>query len=128
VYLNPAGKKLQARLNRYRLPLPLSYEIMRCEMSFHCFRCQSEISLSPGQRVGRRDECPKCKADLHVCKNCAFYEPGAYNDCRESSAERVLDKERSNMCDYFQFREGKGAKGVSAAQAAKNKLDDLFKK
>ena len=53
-------------------------------------------------RVGRKDECPHCSGDLHICLHCKFYDPGSYNDCRESSADLVKDKERSNFCDYFE--------------------------
>jgi hypothetical protein len=52
-------------------------------------------------RVGRRDTCPRCGVDLHSCRQCRFHDPRAYNECREPQAERVLDKERGNICDYF---------------------------
>lgn len=69
-----------------------------------CWKCKKEISL---EKIARSDECPFCHADLHVCKMCDFYESGAHNDCRESSADMVIDKERANFCDYF--RPSKGA-------------------
>jgi len=64
-----------------------------------CFKCQKEQPILG--TVGRRDECPFCKADLHVCKNCQHFDPQAYNECREPQADRVVEKERSNFCDYF---------------------------
>lgn len=78
--------------------------------------------------VGFRDTCPRCGRDLHVCRNCRFYERGAYNDCRESQAERVLDKEKANFCEYFTFepeknRAGRGDDG----SGARKRLEDLFK-
>jgi ribosome-binding protein aMBF1 (putative translation factor) len=89
-----------------------------------CFACQTEIAGDTV--VGRQAFCPSCGADLHVCRNCAFYEPGAYNDCREPQAERVVDKIRSNFCDYFRFQNGAGKAGTPAA-AAKEKLEACFK-
>ncbi len=90
-----------------------------------CHACGKEAEASG--RVGRREQCAFCGADLHCCRNCAFYEPGAYNDCRETQAERVVDKIRSNFCDYFRFGDS-----VSATQSRcadiKSRLDDLFKK
>lgn len=74
-----------------------------------------------------REECSSCGADAHVCKNCDFYDEGAYNSCRESSADVVREKERNNYCDYFQPNLNGAAKGpskddlMSAAEA-------LFKK
>jgi len=32
---------------------------------------------------------------------CDFYDPKIYNECRETSAERVVHKEKKNFCDYF---------------------------
>ena len=54
--------------------------------------------------MGRRDECPHCGADVHVCRNCRFYDATAYNECREPVAERVIDKERANFCPEFKAR------------------------
>lgn len=89
-----------------------------------CAFCGLEIEIEG--RVGRRDECPQCKRDLHACLQCRFYDRSYHNQCRESQAEYVGDKERSNFCDYFQFgRESENEK--SAAEDAKRKLEGLFK-
>jgi hypothetical protein len=63
-----------------------------------CHRCGLEIACAS---VGVRDCCEACTAYLHCCRNCDFYEPGASNDCREPNAERVVEKELANFCDYF---------------------------
>ncbi|TFG93269.1 MAG: hypothetical protein E4H15_01710 [Syntrophobacterales bacterium] len=92
-----------------------------------CYTCRKEQG-SDGA-VGRRDTCPSCGSDLHVCLNCKFYDPGSYNDCREPQAERVVQKDRSNFCDYFEF--GDSASGGTVKQKGvdpKGKLEDLFKK
>lgn len=65
-----------------------------------CFSCGTENTIA--ERVGRRDECEKCMADLHVCKNCHFYDSSAYNECKEPAADVVREKEESNFCDYFE--------------------------
>lgn len=93
---------------------------------FFCFSCKKELAqvLEP---VGRREECPHCRADVHVCKNCQHYDPKAYNECREPQADVVQEKERSNFCDYFAPR-----KGALGAGSEKDKLraaaEALFKK
>ncbi len=77
--------------------------------------------------MGRRDECPKCRADLHSCKNCQHYDRAAYNECKEPQADRVQEKDRSNFCDYFTPRSG----GPSAADKQKDlraAAEALFKK
>jgi len=92
-----------------------------------CHACKKELSL--GREVGRRDECPFCRADLHCCLNCKFYDPLAPKQCREPVAELVKEKEKANYCDYFVIA---GARGSGPSRpgpdAARKALDDLFKK
>jgi hypothetical protein len=92
-----------------------------------CFACGTPIELASGERVAMRDSCPRCSADLHVCRNCAHHDPGAYNQCREPQAERVSDRERANRCDWFAPRRDEQAPADRAA-AARSALDALFKK
>lgn len=91
-----------------------------------CFSCGKEIQKN--DRVGRRDQCPSCHHDLHACKNCEFYDPSAYNECREPQAERVLDKEASNFCDYFNPSSRKVGLQTNQIDEAKKKLEKLFTK
>jgi hypothetical protein len=90
-----------------------------------CHKCKKEIVED--LFVGRQALCPSCGADLHCCLNCSFYEAGAYNDCREPQAERVLDKTRSNFCDFFRFKDSANSCGASDSNP-KDKLEALFKK
>ena len=96
-----------------------------------CFSCRAEITLGAGQSVGFRDTCDACQADLHVCLNCTHHDPSAYNECRESSAERVLDQDRANRCDYFRplAVERPGVDGAVDERAeALDALENLFQK
>lgn len=94
-------------------------------MEVSCFHCQN-INKSIG-KIGFRDECLKCRSDLHVCKNCEFYDVKAYNECREPSADVVREKERANFCDFFVA--GTKAGGVTDEKARlKAAADALFKK
>jgi hypothetical protein len=52
---------------------------------------------------GRGEVCMKCRADLRVCLNCAFYDPRVAQQCRERRAEPVLEKNVGNFCEYFEF-------------------------
>ena len=93
-----------------------------------CWKCHKETNI---EKPLRSDECPNCHADLHVCKACEFYESGAHNDCRETSAEFVNDKERGNFCDYFRPRVSLGldpnsSSGKSKADAARDAFNALF--
>jgi hypothetical protein len=79
--------------------------------SLRCFHCGNEIKFT--DRIGIREECEKCKSDVHVCKNCSFYDPKVYNECREPQADVVREKDRANVCDYFQPSSGAGGQAKS---------------
>ncbi len=89
-----------------------------------CFKCQTISTTS--DRFGRRDECAKCRSDIHVCLNCVHYDPGAYNECKESSADYVKEKDRANFCDYFS--PSSEAKSENKKDAILSAAEALFKK
>jgi hypothetical protein len=78
--------------------------------------------LDDSAEVFRASTCDSCGKDLKICLNCRFYSPGAHWDCAEPLAEQVVDKERSNFCDYFRFREASGG-GAKADRSQKAKKD-----
>jgi hypothetical protein len=93
-----------------------------------CHHCKNPVDVTG--KVGRTETCPFCDSDLHCCLNCEFYDPGVYNDCRETQAERVLNKDSSNFCDYFSFGDEPDSKYASGetGKKSRNPLDNLFKK
>ena len=91
-----------------------------------CFSCGKELTFSDS-RIGFREECLHCRNDVHVCKNCHFYDPKAYNECREPQADIVREKDRANFCEYFTPREG-GSAPVDKAAALRAAAEALFKK
>ena len=96
----------------------------------NCAFCDKKVKING--KIGRQDTCPHCNNDLHCCKQCHHYDIGAYNGCKEVMAERVVDKERANFCDYFVK---KGSSGIKKGNFRRNKkneamdaLEALFKK
>lgn len=80
-------------------------------------------------RIGRRDTCHHCGADLHCCLNCTFYDPSFHNACRETQAERQVDKEIGNFCEFFSFGRSAGSDMPRSQQdAARESLAALFRK
>lgn len=95
-------------------------------MSTNCYKCDKELDLTKGNDIGRSEECSSCFASLRVCKMCEFYDVNSYNECREPVAERIVDKEKANFCDYFKVGGGSNSKNnKDSALAAANAL---FKK
>jgi len=95
--------------------------------SARCHRCEAEIP--PVDRVGRRDACLKCGSDLHCCLNCCFRDPAYHNECRETQAERQVDKGAGNFCEYFSLPSGpQGQARSTGTPDARAQLDALFAK
>jgi len=95
-------------------------------MSLVCWKCGASVADLP-LPLSRLAECPRCRAYLHACRLCEFFDPRVTSQCREERAEEVHDKEHANFCEWFRPRpnahrppdEGK-------TRDAKSKLDALF--
>ena len=91
-----------------------------------CYKCGNEWpNIS---QPGVKAECEKCSADLHCCMNCRFYDVHKPYQCLIHEIDPVMNKERFNYCDEFQFADKKQTAGRDEAQKAHNKFDNLFKK
>ena len=94
--------------------------------SLNCWKCGHALDDMP-MPLRRRDECPACSVDLHVCRMCEFYATSVAKSCREPVAEEVTDKERANFCDYFRgLPNVHAAGGVGEAEAARAQLEAMF--
>lgn len=99
-------------------------------MATRCFKCQKILELPVGVNFLRTESCPYCRWDLHCCKMCLFYDTSAYNECKESQAERVVEKEKSNFCDFFRAADENQTDSSKAKDSKKSLLDaakSLFK-
>jgi hypothetical protein len=124
------------------------------EKRFACYKCKEELVFDV--KIGRRDMCPNCSAYLHSCLNCEHHDKNVHNECKENQGEFIRDRSEGNFCLYFAFRTldeggrtveddakarlnalfGGGAPAgaptesapVSREDAARAKLEDLFKK
>jgi hypothetical protein len=48
--------------------------------------------------------CPKCKADLHTCRQCTYFDPSARFECSKSITARIVNKHARNTCELFAAR------------------------
>lgn len=98
-------------------------------MAYYCHSCGNEqiFEVKVGVKVGRRDSCPHCGADLHVCKNCHHYDPNVHNQCKEPEAAYIRERTEANFCTHFTFKDAEGWKQDRSQEDAKRKLADLFK-
>jgi hypothetical protein len=114
-----------------------------------CWKCGASLTAVP-LPLSRQAECPACRAWLHACRLCEFYDPRLTGKCREERAEEVRDRETANFCDYFKPRPhayiaarpgkadtakagltalfGAGEGATTNESPPQQALDDLFKK
>ncbi|MAZ48736.1 MAG: hypothetical protein CME65_09240 [Halobacteriovoraceae bacterium] len=95
-------------------------------MSVNCYKCEKTLELTAQNDIGRSEECPSCYASLRCCRMCGFYDKNSYNECREPSADRVVEKEKPNFCDYFKL--GADQTGDNTEKSALDAANALFKK
>lgn len=96
------------------------------EPSLVCWKCGAPLAELP-LPLSRYAECAACRAELHVCRMCEFYDPGVANACREPVADPVRDKTRANFCGYFQIRSNAyRPPEAERARTARDRLAELF--
>lgn len=93
-----------------------------------CHNCGTEWTMD--FKPGFNEYCEACNADLHVCLNCRFYRPDAYDKCAEGVGEDIKYYDENNYCPQFEFKETDASeiKKKVDPEANKKAFDDLFKK
>jgi hypothetical protein len=88
-----------------------------------CWKCGASLEGVP-LPIGRLAECLSCRAELHVCRQCEFYDTSVAQHCREPIAEHVNEKTRANFCAHFQPTAS--AFAAQAPVAGTDALEALF--
>jgi hypothetical protein len=108
-----------------RVPrMPAFREVTRCAL------CGAQINLDIGA-IAFDAQCPKCHSDLHTCKNCLHFDPGARFQCRKPITERIAKKDVRNQCELFQPRKIIERETTTVSANLKDPraaFDQLFKK
>lgn len=104
---------------------PRSPRMMAYGEKVKCAACGATIQAS----IAPDSACPKCKADLHTCRQCTAFDPGARFECRKPITARIMNKGTRNTCELFAprtviERETSSGTPTDARQAFAN----LFKK
>ena len=104
---------------------PRSPRMMAFGQKVKCAACGAIVQTN----IGFESTCPKCKAELHTCRQCTFFDPGSRFECRKPITARIVNKGGRNTCELFAARtvverETSSGKPTDAKQAFAN----LFKK
>ena len=103
--------------------MPAFREVTRCNL------CGQMVNIEVGG-IALDQQCPKCHSDLHTCKNCVSFDPGARFQCRKPITERIARKDERNSCTLFEPRKTIERETTTAASSAKDPrsaFDKLFK-
>jgi hypothetical protein len=79
---------------------PRSPKMMAFGTSVKCAACGEKAPTS----IRIESTCQKCNADLHTCKQCTFFDPGARFECRKPIEARIVNKNARNECELFEPR------------------------
>jgi len=91
-----------------------------------CWKCGAGLVDEP-MPLSRLAECRACRAQLHVCRMCLYFDPRLQFGCREDRAEDVTKKDAANFCDWFRPNPAAHEPPDTArADASRAKLDTLF--
>jgi hypothetical protein len=95
-----------------------------------CWNCGKLTGVTG--KVFRADGCQHCNFDLRCCRGCLHFDPTRRFACKESIDTPETNKEKSNMCDFFQVRDARKIPGgrsstTDSKDNAKSSFDDLFK-
>lgn len=81
-----------------------------------CWKCGAGVAHEP-QPLSRTAQCKACRADLHVCRMCVYFDIRVANSCREPVVDPIVEKDRSNFCGYFQPKPGCYVPGTDSSRA-----------
>src|SRR5262245_13872556 len=95
-------------------------------MAYQCQHCGAAVTLA--EPIPRESSCENCRRDYHACRQCRYYDPSRHNQCRETEADMVEDKQRRNFCEFFAFNPAPFRAGAASGREAdaRAKLDRLF--
>lgn len=84
-----------------------------------CWSCGFSLKDIP-LPFTRLEQCKACRADLHVCRLCRYYNPNVFDKCDHEMAEPARDATVANFCHYFR------PKANAFTQDKKSKADEAM--
>ena len=107
----PQGPRLPLDVTGPRLP-----RMVQPVTASRCFSCST--ALAPD--IDFKGTCPKCRAALHCCKQCAHFEPSTRFQCLKPIPVRIPVKDQANECELFKPRVTVAREGASGVPASSN--------
>lgn len=104
---------------------PRSPKMMAFGETVKCANCGAKAPTN----IIFESSCPNCKGDLHTCRQCTHFDPGARFQCSKPVTVRIVNKQARNTCEIFVPRSVVERQTTSGAPTdARSAFDKLFKK
>ena len=108
---------------------PRSPQMPGMEQVIRCSNCGAKIPKASSDDIELKTACPKCKAFLHTCKHCAYFDPSQLFECTQPVLKRIERKDLPAKCDSFEIRttvEKITSTRSNAPVSARDAFDNLF--
>jgi predicted RNA-binding Zn-ribbon protein involved in translation (DUF1610 family) len=76
---------------------PRSPKMMAYGETVKCTSCGAKVTTA----IGGESTCPTCKAELHTCRQCNYFDPSARFECSKPITARIVNKNARNTCELF---------------------------
>ena len=104
---------------------PRSPKMMAFGETIKCANCGAKAPTN----ILIDSSCLNCKTDLHSCRQCTYFDPGAHFQCSKPITVRIVNKQARNTCELFVPRSVVERQTSSGAPTdARAAFDKLFKK
>ena len=104
---------------------PRSPKMMAFGETVKCVSCGAKAPPS----ISFESSCTKCNGDLHTCRQCTYFDPGARFQCIKSIPAKIVNKNARNTCELFTPRTVVERETSSGApNDARSAFAKLFKK
>jgi hypothetical protein len=128
-YQDEGGERPRARAPRDE-SAPRGRVETRFRRTIRCAECGATVQFMDELKL--TETCKGCGADLHTCRNCKFFDPGAPNECMRPVPKRIESKNTRNMCPLFSpkvivEKAVEEKQNNNSSDSARKAFDDLFK-
>jgi hypothetical protein len=104
---------------------PRSPKMMAFGEAVNCSSCGAK---APPQ-ITAESTCLNCRAELHTCRQCNYFDPSAHFECSKTITARIVNKNARNTCELFAPRAVVQRQTSSGAPTdARQAFANLFKK
>src|SRR5215510_13043332 len=79
---------------------PRSPKMMAYGETVKCASCGAKAPTT----ISFESTCDNCRADLHTCRQCNYFDPGSRFECRKTIPARIVNKNANNKCELFAAR------------------------